>query len=132
MANRIIRQFRDLSMLFQAHPVTHDVTTKVDSAAIKQSIRNLVMTMNYERPFHPEKGCQAYGLLFENVDMISLQIAKQSIIDVINQYEPRANVVNVIFEDLSSKTNTINITIQFTILNSDTLETVSVYVNRLR
>lgn len=126
-----VRQFRDLNMLFQAHPATNDVTTKVDSSAVKQSIRNLVLTMNYERPFHPEKGCQMYGLLFENVDIISLQIAKQSIINVITTYEPRANLIEVVLEDLSYK-NAVNINIYFTVLNSDVVEEVSVYVDRLR
>ena len=126
-----VRQFRDLNMIFQAHPATHDVTTKVDAAAVKQSIRNLVLTMNYERPFHPEKGCQMHGLLFENVDIISLQIAKQSIINVITTYEPRANLIEVVLEDLSYQ-NAINISIYFSVLNSDVTENVSVFVDRLR
>lgn len=126
-----VRQFRDLNMLFQPHPATHDVTTKVDAAAVKQSIRNLVLTMNYERPFHPEKGCQIYGLLFENVDIISLQIAKQSVINVITQYEPRCNLIEVVLEDLSH-VNAVNINIYFSVLNSDSVESVSVYVDRLR
>ena len=126
-----VRQFRDLNMLFQAHPATHDVTTKVDAATIKQSIRNLVLTMNYERPFHPEKGCQMYGLLFENVDIISLQIAKQSIINVLTTYEPRANLIEVVLEDMSYK-NAVNVSIYFTIVNSDVVEEVSIYVDRLR
>lgn len=126
-----VRQFRDLSMLFTAHPVTGDVVSKVDAAAVKQSIRNLVLTMNYERPFHPEKGCQVYGLLFENVDIISLQIAKQSIINVITQYEPRANLIEVVLEDLSHL-NAINIIIYFSVLNNDVVEQISVYVDRLR
>lgn len=117
--------------MFQAHPVSHDLVSKVDAAAVKQSIRNLVLTMNYERKFHPEKGCQMYGLLFENVDMISLQIAKQSIINVITQYEPRANLIDVTFEDLST-INTINVTIYFSVLNNNAVEEVSVFVNRIR
>jgi phage baseplate assembly protein W len=126
-----VRQFRDLSMIFNAHPVSHDVVTKVDASAVKQSIRNLVLTMNYEKPFHPEKGCQIYGLLFENVDMVSLQIAKQSIINVITQYEPRANLIEVVLEDLSTQ-NAVNISIYFTVLNSDAVEQVDVFVDRLR
>lgn len=126
-----VRQFRDLSMMFQLHPATHDVVTKVDSAAVKQSIKNLVLTMNYERPFHPEKGCQVYGLLFENIDPVTLQVAKQSILNVLSQYEPRANVIDVIVEDLSTQ-NAINIDIYFTVLNNDVVENVSVYIDRLR
>lgn len=91
---KTVRQFRDLGLTFIPHPVTHDAVSKTDAAAVKQSIRNLVMTMNYERPFHPEKGCQVYGLLFENVTQSLLQIARQSVINVITIYEPRANPEN--------------------------------------
>lgn len=126
-----VRKFRDISMLFQQHPATHDVVTKVDAAAVKQSIRNLVLTMNYDRPFHPELGCQVYGMLFENVDAISLHMAKQSIINIITQQEPRANLIDVVLEDLSDR-NTVNISIYFSVVNSDTVEMVSVFVDRLR
>ena len=125
------RQYRDLSMIFDVHPVSHDVVTKVDATAVKQSIRNLVLTMNYDVPFHPEKGCQIYGLLFENVDSVSLQIARQSVINVITTYEPRANLIDVVLEDLSHL-NAVNVSIYFTVLNSDVVEQVDVYVDRLR
>lgn len=128
---RNVRQFRDFSLVFNPHPVTHDVVTKTDSAAIKQSIRNLVLTMNYERPFHPEKGCQVHGLLFDNVDGVGLQIVRQSIANVITQYEPRVKLVDVEVEDYSTK-NAININIYFSILNSEVVESVSVFVDRLR
>lgn len=125
------RLFRDISLVFAAHPMTNDVVTKIDAAAVKQSIRNLVMTMNYERPFHPEKGCQIYGMLFENVTSTTLNVAKQSIVDVITQYEPRANLVDVVIEDALSN-NAINISIYFTLLNIDVVESVPVFIDRLR
>lgn len=125
------RLFRDISLVFAAHPMTNDVVTKIDAAAVKQSIRNLVMTMNYERPFHPEKGCQIYGMLFENVTSTTLNVAKQSIVDVITQYEPRANLVDVVIEDALSN-NAINISIYFTLLNIDVVESVSAFIDRLR
>lgn len=126
-----VRQFRDLGLAFMAHPSTNDVVTKIDAAAIKQSIRNLVMTMNYERPFHPEKGCQVYSLLFDNVDETLLQLAKQSIVNVLSIYEPRANLVDVVVAN-NLTGNAIDIKIYFTILNIETVETVSVYIDRLR
>lgn len=126
-----VRQFRDLGLTFIPHPVTSDVVSKTDAAAVKQSIRNLVLTMNYERPFHSEKGCQVYRLLFENVTQSLLQIARQSVINVINIYEPRANLVDVVVENNLTR-NSIDISIYFTLLNIDTIETVNVYIDRLR
>ena len=118
-------------MLFQSHPATHDVTVKTDVNSVRQSIKNLVLTMNYERPFHPELGCQMYSMLFSPLDLISSQVVKQSIINVITQYEPRANVLDVIIDD-QLKTNSVNIKIIFTVLNNDVEEQVDVFIDRLR
>jgi len=131
MMSRIVRKFRDLSMLFPSHPVTNDVGTKSDVAAIKQSIKNLVLTMNYDRPFHPEIGCQVYGLLFEHMDVITTEIAKQTIINVVMAYEPRATLHDVVIEE-SSQRNGVDVSIFFSALNNDRVESISVFVNRLR
>ena len=58
------RTFTDLDLNFTAHPVNKDVATKYDEQAIKQSVRNLILTKNFERPFHSEIGCQVRGMLF--------------------------------------------------------------------
>ena len=62
---RNTRTFTDLDLNFFAHPVTKDVTTKIDEQAIKSSVRNLILTSNYEKPFHPEIGSPLKSLLFE-------------------------------------------------------------------
>ena len=129
--SKITRKFRDVSMAFQSHPVSHDVTTKTDANAVKQSIRNLVLMMHSDIPFKPDIGCQIYGLLFDNSDLIGLQIARQAVIDVLSQYEPRAAVIDVVITD-SLIQNGVDITIFFTVLNNSTMESVGVFVNRLR
>ena len=118
-------------MAFQSHQATHDVTTKVDSNAVKQSIRNLVLMMHGDIPFKPDIGCQVYGLLFDNTDLIGMQIAREAIINVIAQYEPRASVIDVVLSDTLDR-NGVDIAIYFTVLNNDALEMVSVFVDRLR
>ena len=89
MATRNTRQFTDLNLMFTKHPATADVTKKIDEEAVKSSIRNLISTKNYERPFHPEIGCQIYSLLFENFNPITVQVMKRTIFQVIEKYEPR-------------------------------------------
>ena len=74
MATRNTRQFTDFNLLFTSHPVTADVTLKNDEEAVKQSLRNLISTRNYERPFHPEIGCQIHALLFENFNPVTVQV----------------------------------------------------------
>ena len=72
------RTYRDLDLNFTAHPVTKDIVMRYDDAAVKESIKNLVLTMNYERPFHSEIGTPVNSLLFENKSEISLIRPKSS------------------------------------------------------
>lgn len=129
--NRKVRQFSDLNLLFTPHPVSADVVRTFDEEAIKTSIRNLILTRNYERPFHPEIGCQIYSLLFENLTPITVQIIKKTIIDVINKFEPRALVTNInIAGDVNS--NSIDIEITFKIINSERPVTFRTSITRAR
>ena len=77
MATRNTRQYSDFNLLFSSHPVTGDVTRKNDEEAVKASLRNLISTRHYERPFHPEIGCQIHGLLFENFNPVTAQVMKK-------------------------------------------------------
>lgn len=43
--------FKDLNITFKPHPVTGDLTTVKDEAAIKQAIINLLLTNRGERLF---------------------------------------------------------------------------------
>ena len=131
--NRKTRQFTDLNLLFTKSPVTGDVTKKTDEEAIKASIKNLITTKNYERPFHPEIGCQVYGLLFENVNAVSVQIMRKTIFDVINKFEPRVGVLDVKIqaEDVD-RPNDLDVEITFIILNTERPITLSTTISRVR
>lgn len=125
------RKFRDISLTFAPHPVNGDVVTKTDANAVKQSIRHLLLTMHYDIPFHPEEGSQLYGMLFENVSMMTLQIAKQEVINIITQKEPRALLQDVVVENMLQN-NSVKISVFFKVVNSDVVEMVSVFVDRKR
>ena len=72
-----IRKFRDLDLSFISHPIRKDVNVFVNEYAIINSVKNLVLTNFYERPFRPEIGSNIRRLLFENFDVIvSTQIEK--------------------------------------------------------
>lgn len=129
--DRKTRQFSDLSLLFTPHPVTADVTKKFDEEAVKTSIKNLISTKNYERPFHPEIGCQVYSLLFENFTPITKSIMKQTIYDVIAKFEPRAVVLDVKISD-QSDSNALDLDIIFRLINSDRPITLKTAISRVR
>lgn len=129
--NRKTRQYSDLSLFFTSHPVTGDVTKKVDEEAVKSSIKNLISTKNYERPFHPEIGCQIYSLLFENFTPITKQIMKRTIFDVIDKFEPRAVLLDVVIRDKTDE-NSIDVDIIFRLINSENPITFKTAISRVR
>jgi len=131
MATRNTRQYTDFNLLFTSHPVTADVTVKNDEEAVKQSLRNLISTRNYERPFHPEIGCQIHGLLFENFNPVTVQVMKKTIIDTIDKFEPRVTVLEVKISEKADN-NDIVCDIIFRLNNSDRPITLTTLLTRVR
>lgn len=118
-------------MNFTAHPGTKDVTQAVNESAIKQAIRTLVSTKNYERKFHPEIGCQVNSLLFENYVPKMRNIMKKTITDVINNFEPRAILTKLDIVD-NADSNEINITVEFRMTNTTNPIIVNTVLRRAR
>ena len=128
---RNTRNFSDLNMLFTASSATGDITKKVDEEAIKTSIRNLISTKNYERPFHPEIGCQLFALLFENFTSVTAQVIKKTIFDAINKFEPRVSILDVTLSE-SEDTNNLDVSITFSILNNERPVILNTTIQRAR
>jgi len=81
--------FKDLSISFKPHPITGDVLTKKDTAAIKQAVANLLYTVEGERLFDPDSGTRLNSLLFEPLSSSTAGLISQEIRQVLNRYEPR-------------------------------------------
>lgn len=111
------RTFTDLDNSFSALPVSGDIATKADEAAIKQAIRNLILTRPYERPFHPEIGSPVTALLFENYSPLTQQIIQQTITNTIVNFEPRVRLIEVQVKGRPDD-NAVDVSIFFTILNT--------------
>ena len=129
--NRKVRNFSDLDLLFNYHPFTRDVNRKYDVEAIKTSVRNLVLTKNYERPFHPEIGCTIHSLLFENFSPAVKLSAEITIRNVLERFEPRIRLLSVDVKD-NTDTNSLEIDINFVIKNTELPITVTTTIGRLR
>ena len=129
--NRKVRRFTDFDLSFAANPVTKDILFSNNESAVKQSIRNLIQTINYEKKFHPEIGCQITGLLFENFDPKMSSIMKRTIEDTINNFEPRATVLKVDLID-NSDSNELQVTVQFKMRNVTDPLTISTTLQRAR
>lgn len=125
------RKFTDLDLNFIANPNDGDVSVKTDTAAVKQSIKNLILTKNFEKPFHPEIGCQANNLLFEPASPFLQVTMAESIKRLLSAYEPRANILQVTV-NVNEDNHSIDMTILFRIINTFTTDTVNLSVTRTR
>jgi phage baseplate assembly protein W len=126
---KISRTFSDIDLNFIPHPVTGDIVKKYDESAIKASIRNLVLTSNYERPFHSEIGSQLRNLLFEPMSPITIQLIQNTIGQTIKNFEPRAILLSVV-ANYSPDNNSVYVTVNFQIVNTTTPQTVSITLER--
>lgn len=128
---RNTRTFSDIDFNFTRHPITNDVSMKYDEEAVKQSVKNLVMTQNYERPFHSEIGSQLRGLLFEPANPMLQIMLQRAITDTIINFEPRVNLLDLIVR-LAPDDNAVNVTIVFSIINTTRPITVTLTLKRTR
>lgn len=126
-----IRTFSDLDLNFTANPVSKDVSKKYDENAVKQSIKNLIMTRNFERPFRSDIGSQIKTLMFEPITPMLSALIKKTIENTINSYEPRANILDISVL-LSPDNNGIYVTIVFAIVNTSTPISVDLFLERTR
>ena len=110
------RVYKDLNLNFSTNPVTQDVTTVTDVNAVKRSVRNLLLTNHYDRPFHPEIGSNIQALLFENFGPITANQLSRTIEEMIANFEPRARVESVECYPVS-ETNTYDVRIYFYVEN---------------
>jgi phage baseplate assembly protein W len=128
---RNTRIFSDLDLNFTAHPVTKDVTRRFDENAIKTSLKNLILTSNFERPFHSEIGSPIKRLLFEPASPMLEALITKAITDVVNNFEPRVILIDVTSQ-VSEDTNSVNVSIEFKIINTERPITLDLVLERTR
>jgi len=115
---RISRSFKDISLSFDPHPVTKDLSVLTNERAIIRSVRNLVETIPTERFFNPTLGSNVRSSLFDFVDYATASTIEDQIIEVINNYEQR--VTNVIVQvDPIPDLNEFEVTITFDIIGQE-------------
>ena len=128
---RNTRTFSDLDLNFIAHPQTGDLVRKYDEESIKQAVKNLILTNNYERPFHSEIGSQIRGLLFEPVTPMLNMLLKRAIIDTITNHEPRVRLTDVIVR-FSPDNYDVYVSIEYTIVNTTRPIQIDLVLKRTR
>ena len=130
-SKRSNRIYSDLDLNFTRNPVTNDIPKVEDVDAVKRSVKNLIQTNFYERPFQPELGSGVRGLLFENFTPITCIFLKRKIEEIIKNYEPRASLQNVTVEDEPDK-NRLKVSIYFYVVATNEPVVVTTFLERLR
>lgn len=126
------KTFKDLSVTFKKHPMTDELLTVKDDAAIKQSIMILLLTEKNERFFRPKLGSAIYSMLWEPLDFASAAIIRSEIYDVLTEYEPRIQVDNVICSP-DFNNNGFDVEVHYTIIGrNDTPQNVAFTLERTR
>tara|TARA_Y100000310_G_scaffold310839_1_gene356509 strand:+ start:11951 stop:12385 length:435 start_codon:yes stop_codon:yes gene_type:complete len=131
-SDRNAQKYKDLDLFFKRVTSTKDVNKLTDITAVKRSVRNLILTNHYEKPFHPEIGSGVRDLLFEPMTPVTANYLMTVIEDTINNFEPRADLISVkAVPDLDR--NNYEVSIQFYIINIPSeLIDLSIFLEVLR
>ena len=111
----ISKSFKDFSLTFEKNAVTNDILALKNEAAIKESVKNIVLYNFYEKPFDPFFGGNVVGLLFENSTPTMVLEVKNRIEQSIEIHEPRVTAVSVDV-DFQEDRNELNCKINYLIL----------------
>ena len=123
------RAFKDFSIGFRPNPNTEDFSVVKNENAIKQSVRNLVLTGFYERPFQPRKGSRLREMLFEPFDVFLAEDIREEISNVVKRFEPRV-VLNSVRVKEGEDLNTIEVELDYTIVGVTLIQTVDFLIER--
>lgn len=123
--------YTDFHKDLTVNPISLDLALKKDEEAIKESLKNLILTDRGERLMQPNIGSDVRASLFENVTPVTLKILEERVRDVINNYEPRVSVIDIDVTSLYDD-NKVQITIYFYIRNSEQPLSVDVFIERVR
>ena len=128
---RSSKVFKDLNLDFQQNTATKDIQKITDVESVKRSVRNLINTNHYEKPFHPEIGSNLRAMLFELMTPQMNHVITKQIENLINNYEPRCRLVQVHTQPEFER-NGYNVQISFYVQNYPDPVVVESFLERLR
>ena len=130
-SKRSSRIFSDLNLDFVQNPATKDIQKIEDVDAVKRSVRNLINTNYYERPFRPSLGSNLRAMLFELYSPQMSHAISKEIDLLIKNYEPRARLVNV-KTNSDPERNGYEVSKSFYVVNFPEQVQVQAFLERLR
>lgn len=124
-------EYKDIDLTFTNKSVSGEIYKKTSAAAVKQAVKNLVMTNFAEKPFNPNFGANIRSLLFELADEDIEEDIENNVISAINRSEPRAKILNVL-ANANPDRNAVDVTITFQVINTQEEVSLSIVLARLR
>jgi len=124
------KEYLDIDLLFAAKP-NGELFKKRDAAAVKQAIKNLIQTNFYEKPFLPFFGANIRDLLFELAYDDVAEDIRENIISAVQTYEPRARLIDIVV-NAQPDNNSLDVTIEFQVINTEEIVRFTTAIARLR
>lgn len=128
---RIPFRYSDFKVDLDPHPLNGDALVSRNADSVKRSVRNLLMTGMYERPFRPYIGSGLGKYLFENVSPVTAQLIRKAIVTTITNHEPRAKLESVLVT-VAPDHNSYEATVKFGVVNSPEVVTLNQLIRRVR
>ena len=124
------RAYKDIDLTFANKP-SGEIFKKESAAAVKQAVKNLMLTNHFEKPFQPRFGGNLREMLFDLADDDAEEDIEERIKNAIGVFEPRAQALNVIATATPDR-NSIRVTVEFRVINTQETVTVTTVLARLR
>ena len=126
-----LKRYSDIDLNFKAHPIKKDIIRLVDDRAVIASVKNLLLTARYERPFQPYIGSSIRKMLFEPLDRITATNLERAIMETIQNFEPRVSITKLqVVPDYDN--NGFGVYMEFTIVNRPDVLSVRFLLERIR
>ena len=130
LTSSLTRTYKDIDLSFAARP-SGDLYKKTDAAAVKQAVKNILLTNRTEKPFLPKYGGDLNRFLFNLETEFSEFDIEEAVTLAITNYEPRAKVLGV-RANVQPDYNSVNVEVTFQILSTLEEATTIVSLTRLR
>lgn len=131
MAQTLKKIYTDIDFSFTRTPGRNDIALSFDEMAVIRSIRHLLLTKNYERPFQPALGSQLNSLLFEPISTLTANQIRSEIENTIRNHEPRVNLVQVTINE-DPDNNKYDVGLEFFIGNNSSPTAINLILERTR
>lgn len=131
MAQTLNKLYSDIDFSFTRTPGKNDIALSYDEMAVIRSVRYLLLTKNYERPFQSNIGSRIEQLLFEPVDYLTAQSLKSEVETVVNNFEPRVKLIQVTIVE-KPEDNAYSVSLEFYIGNNVEPTAINLILERTR